>query len=81
MIESISAVRLATHDMSYRPESAPPDAEWGERFFHLTAPDRHELSFASPIATIMMVYAALLLWRTVWPAANKITLVIGLCPA
>jgi uncharacterized glyoxalase superfamily protein PhnB len=25
----------------YRPETAPRDAEWGERFFHLTDPDGH----------------------------------------
>jgi hypothetical protein len=25
------------------------DAEWGERFFHLTDPDDHELSFARPL--------------------------------
>lgn len=30
----------------YQPEAAPRDAEWGERFFHLTDPDGHELSFA-----------------------------------
>ncbi len=35
----------------YRPEAAPRDAEWGERFFHLTDPDGHELSFASPLAS------------------------------
>jgi catechol 2,3-dioxygenase-like lactoylglutathione lyase family enzyme len=29
-----------------RPEAPPSDAEWGERFFHLTDPDGHELSFA-----------------------------------
>ncbi len=28
-----------------KPES-PRDAAWGERFFHLTDPDGHELSFA-----------------------------------
>jgi uncharacterized glyoxalase superfamily protein PhnB len=27
----------------------PRDAEWGERYFHLTDPDGHELSFARPI--------------------------------
>ena len=32
-----------------RPSTAPRDAEWGERFFHLTDPDGHELSFAWPI--------------------------------
>ena len=28
---------------------APQDAPWGERFFHVTDPDGHELSFAQPI--------------------------------
>lgn len=32
----------------YRPLTAPRDAEWGERFFHVTDPDGHELSFAWP---------------------------------
>jgi uncharacterized glyoxalase superfamily protein PhnB len=30
----------------YTPDTAPRDAEWGERFFHITDPDGHELSFA-----------------------------------
>lgn len=29
-----------------QPTTAPRDAEWGERYFHLTDPDGHELSFA-----------------------------------
>ena len=33
----------------YRPEAAPRDAEWGERFFHIVDPDGHELSFAWPL--------------------------------
>ena len=33
----------------FRPDSAPRDAEWGERFFHASDPDRHELSFAWPL--------------------------------
>jgi uncharacterized glyoxalase superfamily protein PhnB len=32
----------------YQPQAAPRDAEWGERFFHLTDPDGHELSMACP---------------------------------
>ncbi|MEX1097477.1 MAG: VOC family protein [Planctomycetales bacterium] len=28
------------------PVGPPRDAEWGERYFHLTDPDGHELSFA-----------------------------------
>jgi len=31
-----------------QPTTAPRDAEWGERFFHLIDPDGHELSFARP---------------------------------
>lgn len=29
-----------------RPSTAPRDAEWGERYFHISDPDGHELSFA-----------------------------------
>jgi catechol 2,3-dioxygenase-like lactoylglutathione lyase family enzyme len=32
----------------FNPES-PRDASWGERFFHMSDPDSHELSFARPI--------------------------------
>jgi uncharacterized glyoxalase superfamily protein PhnB len=31
-----------------RPEAPPRDAPWGERFFHITDPDGHELSFGWP---------------------------------
>jgi len=34
-----------------KPETAPRDAEWGERFFHLVDPDGHELSFARPLGS------------------------------
>jgi catechol 2,3-dioxygenase-like lactoylglutathione lyase family enzyme len=30
-------------------EAPPRDGEWGERFFHITDPDGHELSFAWPL--------------------------------
>jgi catechol 2,3-dioxygenase-like lactoylglutathione lyase family enzyme len=29
-----------------RPEFAPRDGSWGERYFHIIDPDGHELSFA-----------------------------------
>jgi catechol 2,3-dioxygenase-like lactoylglutathione lyase family enzyme len=32
-----------------RPDTEPQDAAWGERFFHITDPDGHELSFAWPL--------------------------------
>ena len=31
------------------PHGPPRDAEWGERYFHVTDPDGHELSFARPL--------------------------------
>ncbi len=34
----------------YTPSSEPRDASWGERFFHITDPDGHELSFAWPLS-------------------------------
>ncbi len=34
----------------YVPETAPEDAPWGERFFHIRDPSGHELSFARPLA-------------------------------
>lgn len=44
----------ALHDRAVaaglQPHAPPRDAEWGERFFHLTDPDGHELSFAWPLA-------------------------------
>ncbi|MCC5953238.1 MAG: VOC family protein [Acidimicrobiia bacterium] len=31
------------------PSTAPADAPWGERYFHVCDPDGHELSFARPL--------------------------------
>lgn len=36
----------------YQPATAPRDAEWGERYFHLIDPDGHELSFARPLLSV-----------------------------
>jgi catechol 2,3-dioxygenase-like lactoylglutathione lyase family enzyme len=35
-------------DRGFDPQT-PRDAPWGERYFHMTDPDGHELSFARPI--------------------------------
>ena len=32
-----------------QPSAPPRDAAWGERFFHVTDPDGHEISFAWPV--------------------------------
>ena len=34
------------------PQTPPRDAEWGERYFHITDPDGHELSFARPVGAV-----------------------------
>ena len=31
------------------PDFSPRDATWGERYFHISDPDHHELSFATPL--------------------------------
>ena len=36
-------------EVGLTPGAPPRDAEWGERYFHLTDPDGHELSFARPL--------------------------------
>jgi catechol 2,3-dioxygenase-like lactoylglutathione lyase family enzyme len=33
----------------FQPQAPPRDASWGERFFHVTDPDGHEISFAWPL--------------------------------
>ena len=42
-VDALHALALAA---GLSPEAPPRDAEWGERYFHLTDPDGHELSFA-----------------------------------
>ena len=37
-------------EQGFAPDSAPADAAWGERYFHITDPDGHEISFAMPLA-------------------------------
>jgi len=32
-----------------KPDTTPRDAAWGERYFHISDPDGHELSFARPL--------------------------------
>ena len=36
-------------DAGVTPEAPPRDAPWRERYFHVTDPDGHELSFAKPL--------------------------------
>ncbi len=45
-VSDVDAVYERAFDLGLGPAAEPRDAEWGERYFHLTDPDGHELSFA-----------------------------------
>lgn len=45
-VSDVDACYARAVDLGLHPHDAPRDAPWGERFFHLTDPDGHELSFA-----------------------------------
>ncbi len=40
----------------YAVDTKPCDAAWGERYFHITDPDGHELSFAKPLTQADIEY-------------------------
>ena len=48
-VSDVDALYAQVVARGYQPDTAPRDAEWGERFFHLTDLDGHELSFARPL--------------------------------
>jgi prepilin-type N-terminal cleavage/methylation domain-containing protein/prepilin-type processing-associated H-X9-DG protein len=48
-VSDVDAFHARAIAAGLEPDTAPADAPWGERFFHLTDPDGHELSFARPI--------------------------------
>ena len=45
-VSDVDEVHAKAISAGYFPEGPPRDAEWGERYFHITDPDGHELSFA-----------------------------------
>ncbi len=49
-VDDVDAIyhRLAAAGLS--PDSPPQDVNWGERYFHISDPDGHELSFARRLA-------------------------------
>jgi catechol 2,3-dioxygenase-like lactoylglutathione lyase family enzyme len=48
-VSDVDALHARAVESGIRPDTTPRDAAWGERFFHLTDPDGHELSFARPL--------------------------------
>ena len=48
-VDDVDAVYRIAVAAGHKPESAPQDAPWSERYFHLDDPDGHPLSFATPL--------------------------------
>jgi catechol 2,3-dioxygenase-like lactoylglutathione lyase family enzyme len=48
-VDDVDALHQRALKAGHHPSTTPRDAEWGERYFHLTDPDGHELSFARPL--------------------------------
>ena len=48
-VDDVDALYQRALAAGHQPSTKPRDAEWGERYFHLTDPDGHELSFARPL--------------------------------
>ncbi len=49
-VDDVDACHANAVAHGYAPEALPRNAAWGERYFHITDPDGHELSFACPLA-------------------------------
>lgn len=48
-VDDVDAMHRRALDAGFTTETAPADAPWGERYFHIRDPDGHELSFARPL--------------------------------
>lgn len=49
-VSDVDALYGVARERGLRPDTEPRDASWGERYFHITDPDGHELSFAQPLS-------------------------------
>jgi catechol 2,3-dioxygenase-like lactoylglutathione lyase family enzyme len=45
-VDDVDALYHRLTGAGLSPDSPPQDASWGERYFHITDPDGHELGFA-----------------------------------
>jgi catechol 2,3-dioxygenase-like lactoylglutathione lyase family enzyme len=48
-VDDVDAMHRRARGAGFHPQSAPADASWGERYFHIRDRDGHELSFARPL--------------------------------
>lgn len=51
-VADVDALHRQALAAGLQPQAAPRDATWGERYFHISDPDGHELSFATPLARV-----------------------------
>lgn len=49
-VDDVDAMHARAVAAGFTPATAPADAPWGERYFHLHDPSGHELSFARPLS-------------------------------
>lgn len=50
-VEDVDRLHARALAAGLRSSTRPRDASWGERYFHISDPDGHELSFARPLAS------------------------------
>jgi catechol 2,3-dioxygenase-like lactoylglutathione lyase family enzyme len=48
-VNDVDAMYARALAAGFDPETAPADAPWGERYFHIRDQDGHQLSFARPL--------------------------------
>lgn len=48
-VDDVDAMYARALEAGHETETAPADATWGERYFHVNDPDGHQLSFARPL--------------------------------
>ena len=48
-VSDVDAFHRRALEQGLAPTTTPGDAPWGERYFHISDPDGHELSFARPL--------------------------------
>ena len=48
-VDDVDAIYRRLVEAGLTPSTVPEDATWGERYFHISDPDSHELSFARPL--------------------------------
>lgn len=48
-VDDVDEVHRLAVAGGYHPSTEPCDAPWDERYFHVSDPDGHELSFATPL--------------------------------